>query len=124
MANTTTQGRLLAGNPVASLEAWIDQGGGQGLDAARLMGPEALLALVDASGLRGRGGAGFPTARKWQTVLDHRSHDLTTPVVVNAAEGEPGTFKDRTILRHNPYQTSRARSSPRRPSVPTGSSSD
>jgi NADH:ubiquinone oxidoreductase subunit F (NADH-binding) len=99
-----THERLLAGNPVTSLEQWIDQGGGQGLDAARRMGPEALLATVDASGLRGRGGAGFPTATKWRTVLEYRTAGVSTPVVVNAAEGEPGTFKDRTIMRHNPYQ--------------------
>jgi NADH:ubiquinone oxidoreductase subunit F (NADH-binding) len=99
-----THERLLAGNPVTSLEQWINGGGGQGLDAARRMGPEALLATVEASGLRGRGGAGFPTATKWRTVLEYRTEGLTTPVVVNAAEGEPGTFKDRTILRHNPYQ--------------------
>jgi len=100
-----TQMRLLAGDPVTTLEDWIERGGGKGLDAAREMGPEALLATVEASGLRGRGGAGFPTAKKWRTVLEHHAAKLTTPVVVNAAEGEPGTFKDRTILRHNPYQT-------------------
>ena len=104
MAKTMTHDRLLAGIPLTSLEQWIERGGGQGLDAARRMGPEALLATVEASGLRGRGGAGFPTAAKWRTVLAYRTDDLTTPVVVNGAEGEPGTFKDRTILRHNPYQ--------------------
>ncbi|MEY2421604.1 MAG: NADH-quinone oxidoreductase subunit [Acidimicrobiaceae bacterium] len=99
-----THERVLAGNPVTSLEQWIEQGGGQGLDAARRMGSEALVATVEAAGLRGRGGAGFPTATKWRTVLEYRTKGLSTPVVVNAAEGEPGTFKDRTILRHNPYQ--------------------
>lgn len=99
-----THERLLAGNPVASLERWIEHGGGQGLDAARRMGAEALVATVDASGLRGRGGAGFPTATKWRTVLEYHTNGLTTPVVINGAEGEPGTFKDRAILRHNPYQ--------------------
>jgi NADH:ubiquinone oxidoreductase subunit F (NADH-binding) len=63
--------------------------------------PEELLAEVLRSGLRGRGGAGFPTGVKWRTV---RAHPCTTKVVVcNAAEGEPGTFKDRTLLRRNPY---------------------
>jgi len=95
---------LLAGDPVTSLQHWEDRGGGRGLVAAREMGAEAVLAEVEASGLRGRGGAGFPTATKWRTVLAHRAPELATPVVVNAAEGEPGTFKDRTLLRHNPYQ--------------------
>ena len=99
-----THERLLAGAPVTTLERWIERGGGKGLDAAREMGPDALLATVEASGLRGRGGAGFPTATKWRTILEHHT-GLTTPVVVNGAEGEPGTFKDRAILRHNPYQT-------------------
>jgi NADH:ubiquinone oxidoreductase subunit F (NADH-binding) len=98
------QRNLLAGDPVADLDDWIGRGGGQGLAAARDMGPDAVVAEVEASGLRGRGGAGFPTGLKWRTVLAHRSPDLPTPVVVNAAEGEPGTFKDRTLLRHNPYQ--------------------
>jgi NADH:ubiquinone oxidoreductase subunit F (NADH-binding) len=104
VAKTITHERLLAGSPITSVDEWIDRGGGQGLDAARRMGTDALLATVEASGLRGRGGAGFPTARKWRTVIEHRSPDLRSPVVVNAAEGEPGTFKDRTILRHNAYQ--------------------
>ena len=56
------------------------------------------------SGLRGRGGAGFPAGRKWQTVADNVAAGPCATVVVNGAEGEPGTFKDRSILRANPYQ--------------------
>ena len=55
------------------------------------------------SGLRGRGGAGFPTGAKWTTVAALASDTLPTSVVVNGAEGEPGTFKDRAILRANLY---------------------
>lgn len=99
-----THERLLSGAPVTTLEHWIRRGGGRGLDSAREMGPEALLAVVEASGLRGRGGAGFPTAAKWRTIREYHTR-LSTPVVVNGAEGEPGTFKDRAILRHNAYQT-------------------
>ena len=57
-----------------------------------------------SSGLRGRGGAGYSTGRKWQAVARNRSPVEPSTVVVNGAEGEPGTFKDRTILRTNPYQ--------------------
>lgn len=56
---------------------------------------EALLAILEASGLRGLGGAGFPVARKWQAVLSHPGPRL---VVINADEGEPGTFKDRFLI--------------------------
>src|SRR5207237_2272021 len=59
---------------------------------------------VEGSGLRGRGGAGFPTGRKWRTVADYQSSAVPPTVVVNAAEGEPGSFKDRAILRANPYR--------------------
>ena len=87
----------------ASLADHLDAGGGRGLEAARAAGGEAVIATLEASGLRGRGGAGFPTGTKWRTVVENRSPDLPTTVVVNAAEGEPGTFKDRAILRANPY---------------------
>ncbi|MGH9181834.1 MAG: NADH-quinone oxidoreductase subunit F, partial [Acidimicrobiales bacterium] len=59
----------------------------------------AIIDLVAMSGLRGRGGAGFPTGRKWATVAENRAATGPSTVIVNAAEGEPGTFKDRTILR-------------------------
>ena len=58
---------------------------------------------LEASGLRGRGGAGFPTGTKWRTILSFASDVLPTTVVVNAAEGEPGTYKDRLLLERNPY---------------------
>jgi NADH-quinone oxidoreductase subunit F len=71
---------------------------------ARRLSPLAIVDEVDASGLRGRGGGGFPTGRKWRTVAANRSDVLSATVVVNAAEGEPGSFKDREILRRNPYR--------------------
>jgi NADH:ubiquinone oxidoreductase subunit F (NADH-binding) len=67
------------------------------------MQSSTIIDKIQASGLRGRGGAGFPTGLKWQTVAGNRSSVEPTTVIVNAAEGEPGTFKDRTILRRNPY---------------------
>ncbi|MCU1500936.1 MAG: hypothetical protein JWM12_290, partial [Ilumatobacteraceae bacterium] len=97
MATTT---RILTGTPRAS---FTDAKAGGALEAARLVEPSVLIDLVAESGLRGRGGAGFPTGRKWRTVASYASPTNPTPVVVNAAEGEPGTFKDRAILNENPY---------------------
>ncbi|MGH9263617.1 MAG: NADH-ubiquinone oxidoreductase-F iron-sulfur binding region domain-containing protein [Acidimicrobiales bacterium] len=96
--------RVLYPHPIADLDEYLARGGGQGLEAARKVEPAALIAELEASGLRGRGGAGFPTGVKWRTVAENQSELLPTTVVVNGAEGEPGTFKDRTILRNNPYQ--------------------
>jgi [NiFe] hydrogenase diaphorase moiety large subunit len=63
--------------------------------------PADLLAEVERSGLRGRGGAGFPTARKWRFCAEADASDGQRCVVCNADEGEPGTFKDRVLLsRH------------------------
>ncbi|MGH9183331.1 MAG: NADH-ubiquinone oxidoreductase-F iron-sulfur binding region domain-containing protein [Acidimicrobiales bacterium] len=95
--------RVLYPRPIISLEDYLARGGGKGIQAVGRMEPGAIIDRVAASGLRGRGGAGFPTGRKWQTVAENRSPVAPTTVVVNAAEGEPGTFKDRTILRRNPY---------------------
>jgi NADH-quinone oxidoreductase subunit F len=96
--------RVLDPESVASLDQYVDAGGGRGLEAARRLGPEGVIDDVGASGLRGRGGAGFPTGVKWRTVAANRSPVLATTVVVNGAEGEPGSFKDRAILRANPYR--------------------
>jgi NADH:ubiquinone oxidoreductase subunit F (NADH-binding) len=95
--------RVLPDDPYRTLAEYIDDGGGKGLTAARAVAPDVVIDEIDASGLRGRGGAGFPTGVKWRTVHAYASPILHTTVVVNAAEGEPGTFKDRTILRRNPY---------------------
>lgn len=76
----------------------------RGLEAARRLGPAATIDEVTAAGIRGRGGAGFPTGTKWTTVARNASPVLPSTVVVNGAEGEPGSFKDRAILRTNPYR--------------------
>lgn len=95
--------RVLYPTPILSIEEYVTKGGGKGLAEAKAMDSAAIIARVLESGLRGRGGAGFPAGRKWQTVSDNGSPAAPATVVVNAAEGEPGTFKDRTILRRNPY---------------------
>ncbi len=95
--------RVLYPKAIISLDEYVTRGGGKGLQAANRLAPPAIIEQVLASGLRGRGGAGFPTGRKWQTVRENHSPTAPTTVIVNAAEGEPGTFKDRTILRRNPF---------------------
>lgn len=95
--------RVLYPQPIISLDDYVTRGGGKGIQAANQMESAQIIERVKESGLRGRGGAGFPTGLKWRTVADNRSAVAPTTVIVNAAEGEPGTFKDRTILRRNPY---------------------
>jgi NADH-quinone oxidoreductase subunit F len=65
------------------------------------MAPQDIIEAVKASGLRGRGGAGFPTGLKWSFIA--RNAPGQKYVVCNSDEGEPGTFKDRDILRYNPH---------------------
>ncbi|MEZ5406613.1 MAG: NADH-ubiquinone oxidoreductase-F iron-sulfur binding region domain-containing protein [Acidimicrobiales bacterium] len=96
--------RVLDPEPVARLADHLDRGGGLALGAARKADPAALVGVVERAGLRGRGGAGFPTGRKWRTVAATAADHGAPVVVVNAAEGEPGTFKDRLLLRRNPYR--------------------
>jgi NADH:ubiquinone oxidoreductase subunit F (NADH-binding) len=96
--------RVLPAAPIRSLRDYVELGGGRGWANAKGIEPDALIDELAASGLRGRGGAGFPTGRKWRTVRANRSSFERASVVVNGAEGEPGTFKDRSILRANPYQ--------------------
>jgi NADH-quinone oxidoreductase subunit F len=93
---------VLPERPVESLDEWFAAGGGEGLARAKELGAEATIAELARSGLRGRGGAGFPIATKWRSV--RRAAGRHRYAVCNGAEGEPGTFKDRAILRANPYQ--------------------
>jgi NADH-quinone oxidoreductase subunit F len=89
------------GDPAAtSLDGWKKRGGYRGLERALAMDPAAVTALVKDSGLRGRGGAGFPTGMKWSFLKpDGRPHYLCC----NADESEPGTFKDREVMRWTPH---------------------
>ncbi len=94
---------MLPREPQQSIADYEAVGGGQGLDAARRLGAGGVVEHLIASGLRGRGGAGFPTGRKWETVLKYGSPVSATTVVVNGAEGEPGSYKDRALLGRSPY---------------------
>ena len=85
----------------ASLEDYRAHGGYRALRAALAMGPEAVLREIADSGLRGRGGAAFPTGVKWRAVASSARPERY--VVCNADESEPGTFKDRVLLEGDPY---------------------
>ncbi len=94
---------LLPGDPVRTLDEYLaGEVGGLGVRRAQEIGPGATIEEVVRSGLRGRGGGGFPTGRKWAGVAAQSG--ARRYVVCNGAEGEPGTFKDRALMRANPYQ--------------------
>jgi formate dehydrogenase iron-sulfur subunit len=84
-----------------SLEDYRAHGGMAGLEAARAMQPAEIVGSVTESGLRGRGGAAFPTGIKWQTVLDADAGQKY--IVCNADEGDSGTFVDRMIMESDPF---------------------
>ena len=88
----------------ATLEGYRDQGGYEALERAVAgMAPGEVIDELDASGLAGRGGAGFPTGRKWRAVAEAAGGPKT--IVCNADEGEPGCFKDRVLMDHDPHAT-------------------
>jgi NADH-quinone oxidoreductase subunit F len=85
-----------------NLQVYRQHGGFEAFEkAVKTMQPGQVTDVVKASGLRGRGGAGFPTGMKWSFI---DSKNWPHYVVANADESEPGTFKDREIMEHNPYQ--------------------
>jgi len=86
-----------------SIEEYIAMGGYEALaKALTTMTPEAIVAEIKASGLKGRGGAGFPTGLKWEFAA--KATGEIKYVVCNADEGEPGNFKDRLIMEGDPHQ--------------------
>ncbi|HTR46846.1 MAG TPA: NADH-quinone oxidoreductase subunit NuoF [Verrucomicrobiae bacterium] len=84
-----------------SLSDYVGHGGYRGLERALKMTPEAIVEEVIKSGLRGRGGAGFPTGIKWRTVLQAPSDKKY--IVCNADEGDSGTYADRMIMEGDPF---------------------
>ncbi|OIN09119.1 formate dehydrogenase beta subunit [Oceanisphaera psychrotolerans] len=95
-----TFGRIGITDPV-SLDDYRALDGFKGLDKAVTLPSQALVDSVKASGLRGRGGAAFPTGIKWQTVLDTEASQKY--IVCNADEGDSGTFADRMVMECDPY---------------------
>jgi NADH-quinone oxidoreductase subunit F len=85
----------------ADINEYMKVGGYKNLSKALKLQPDDALEEIKKSGLRGRGGAGFPTAMKW----NFAKADPKFPkyLICNADEGEPGTFKDRPILEKNPH---------------------
>ncbi|MEO6652024.1 MAG: NADH-ubiquinone oxidoreductase-F iron-sulfur binding region domain-containing protein [Ilumatobacteraceae bacterium] len=83
------------------LDAFLADRGFEALAKAKQIGAEAVIAAVNESGLTGRGGAAFPTGRKWDAV---RTQEASPHYLIcNADESEPGTFKDRTLIENDPF---------------------
>ncbi len=85
------------------LEDYRREGGYDALRKALEIGPEAVVREVIESKLLGRGGAAFPTGRKWEALLKQRPLGKTHYVICNADESEPGTFKDRVVMEGDPF---------------------
>ena len=85
----------------ASVEDYVNRGGYSALKKALTMTPDEIITQVELSGLRGRGGAGFPTGRKWRTASGY--DNFPKYVVCNGDEGDPGAFMDGSILEGDPH---------------------
>jgi NADH-quinone oxidoreductase subunit F len=84
------------------LDGWIERGGYKALEKALRMSEDEIIQVVKDSGLRGRGGAGFPAGLKWSFMP--KDGRLVNYLACNADESEPGTFKDRELMRWTPHQ--------------------
>ena len=91
----------IQGGPVKNLEAYLESGGFNGFRSAVKLGRKKIVDYLEESGLRGRGGAGFPTGRKWRSVQQQNSSEKY--VVMNGDEGDPGSYIDRVLMEYNPY---------------------
>ncbi len=83
------------------IDDYIARGGYASLDRAFSMDPDAIIDTIEASGLRGRGGGGFPAGRKWRSCRNIETE--TRYVLCNGDEGDPGAFMDRSIMEGNPH---------------------
>ena len=98
---TVLLGNVLAGG-VHRLADYLARGGGMARQRALAVVPAELVRMVEESGLRGRGGAGFPAGRKWRAVAAARAERKY--LVVNADEGDPGAFSDRLLMEDDPFR--------------------
>lgn len=85
----------------SSFEHYLARGGYKGIERAFSMSPEEVIEEMKASGLRGRGGAGFPTGVKWGFARASKSDEKY--IICNADEGDPGAFMDRSVLEGDPH---------------------
>jgi NADH-quinone oxidoreductase subunit F len=98
---STVLSRYFGDAEARTLAGWKKRGGYKALEKALGMAPADIVNVIKDSGLRGRGGAGFPTGMKWSFMKpgDGKPHYLCC----NADESEPGTFKDRELMRWTPH---------------------
>ena len=101
MTGETILMRNFARSDSHTLRAYVETGGYQAWAKAQAMEPAAIVEEVKAANLRGLGGAGFPTGTKWSFIP--KNHAGPVYLVINADEGEPGTFKDRHLLERDPH---------------------
>ena len=87
-----------------NLDAAMARGDWDNTKALMAVGPDAIIEAIKASGLRGRGGAGFPTGMKWSFMPKEPKPGKPNFLVINADESEPGSCKDREIIRHDPHK--------------------
>lgn len=91
----------LINGPMRTIDKYLSSGGTEALRLALSSNREDVLRSIDLSGLRGRGGAGFPTGKKWKSVAEQETSQKY--VVMNGDEGDPGSYIDRMLLESNPY---------------------
>ena len=90
------------GLKLTDLKAYEAEGGYSALQKSLSMNPIDIINEIKRSGLRGRGGSGFPTWKKWEMV--HAQKEKERYVVCNASESEPGTYKDRFLIQRVPHK--------------------
>ncbi|WP_069651003.1 complex I 51 kDa subunit family protein [Caloranaerobacter ferrireducens] len=87
---------------IESIDEYVKLGGFEALKKAFELGPQGVIDEIKASGLRGRGGAAYPTGKKWEQAANVKGDRKI--IICNADEGEPATFKDRYLLEYDPYK--------------------